>query len=66
MQIPFANNQETEIALFDLQGRRILTQRWPAEQANITLDTENLTPGMYFLRAESGGISETVKVVKTQ
>ncbi len=67
IQVPIAtNNLETEISLFDLHGRRILTQRYPAEQTTITLQTESLTPGMYFLRAESGGISETVKVVKTQ
>ncbi|HLP92747.1 MAG TPA: T9SS type A sorting domain-containing protein [Saprospiraceae bacterium] len=65
IQVPFATSiQETEITLFDLQGRQILKQSWPAGQMNIIVSTNDLIPGMYFLRAQSGGISETVKVVR--
>lgn len=67
VQIPFANiNENTELSLYDLQGRRMMDLITPGDQQSITLTTENLTPGMYFLRAESGGMIQTVKVVKTQ
>jgi len=64
---PFANiNEFVEISLYDLQGRQVKALRSPGDLQTITLSTENLSPGMYFLRAESGGQIETVKVVKTQ
>ena len=64
---PFANiNEFVEISLYDLQGRQVKALRSPGDLQTITLSTENLSAGMYFLRAESGGQIETVKVVKTQ
>ena len=67
IQIPFANiNENIELNLYDLQGRRVMALHAPGDQQTITLKTEQLLPGMYFLRAESGGVIQTVKVVKTQ
>lgn len=67
IQIPFNHPSEsTKISLYDLQGRPVLHQQHPGDQQTIYLSTVNLAPGMYFLRAESGGISETIKLVKTQ
>ncbi len=67
IQIPFANINETiALHLYDLQGRIAMTMQVPGDQQTLTLSTENLSPGMYFLRAESGGIIQTIKVVKTQ
>ncbi len=67
IQIPFAKINETiELNLYDLQGHRVMTLRSPGDQQTISLNTEKLSPGMYFLRAESGGIVQTVRVVKTQ
>jgi hypothetical protein len=66
LTIPFAHpNEATEISLYNLQGRRVLLTRVPGNQPNVRISTENLSPGMYFLRAESGGIYQTAKVVKT-
>ncbi len=67
IQLPFNNPTEnTKISLYDLQGRLVMAAQSPGDQQTINLSTANLTPGMYFLRAESGGVIETVKVVKTQ
>lgn len=67
IQLPFNNPTEnTRISLYDLQGRQVISALYPGEQQTIQLSTLNLAPGMYFLRAESGGVSETVKVVRTQ
>lgn len=67
IQLPFNNPTEnTRISLYDLQGRLVMTAQSPGDQQTIQLSTLNLAPGMYFLRAESGGVSETVKVVRTQ
>jgi len=67
IQVPTANINETvELNLYDLQGRRVMLLRSPGGQQTITLNTGHLSPGMYFLRVESGGLVQTVKVVKTQ
>jgi hypothetical protein len=54
------------LALYDLQGRLVATQFGRDDNQMYTLSTENLKPGMYFLRIEAGGEVSTTKVVKTQ
>jgi Secretion system C-terminal sorting domain/Fibronectin type III domain len=54
------------LALYDLQGRLVATQFGRNDNQMYTLPTENLKPGMYFLRIEAGGEVSTTKVVKTQ
>lgn len=67
IRIPHATESgSTELFLYDLQGRQILAGYFPGGQQTITWSTTALTPGMYFLRAQSGGIVQTIKVVKTQ
>lgn len=67
IQVPTANiNESIELNLYDLQGRRVMVLRSPGGQQTITLNTGHLSPGIYFLRVESGGLVQTVKVVKTQ
>lgn len=67
IQIPFNHpSEDTKISLYDLQGRQVFSELHSGDQQTIHLSTVSLAPGMYFLRAESGGISETIKLVKTQ
>lgn len=55
----------TTLHLYDLQGAKKLTYRVPADQPECTLNTSQLVPGVYFIRVESEGKVETIKVVKT-
>lgn len=67
VQIPAIQNlARVALTLSDLQGRTVLTLYAPADHSTVTLPTETLTPGMYFLRADFGDRSETVKLVKMQ
>jgi hypothetical protein len=67
IQIPYAiGNENSGILLYDLQGRQIMTGSFPGDQQTIRWNTASLMPGMYFLRVQSGGIEQTIKVVKTQ
>jgi hypothetical protein len=67
IQVPFANiSQNLQLSLHDLQGRRVMVLDYPSGQQTIQLSTLGLSPGMYFLHAESGGITSTIKLVKTQ
>lgn len=61
-----AQKENTDISVFSLQGRCVMTEHFPGNQPVINLITASLAPGMYFLRAESNGITRTVKIVKTQ
>lgn len=64
--VPFATtNQNLEIILHDLQGRQVMAFHFPSGQQSIHLSTSGLSSGMYFLYARSGGITSTVKLVKT-
>lgn len=56
----------TTIHLYDLLGSFQRNFTLPADQTELTFNTTDLTPGVYFLRVETDGIAETIKVVKAQ
>jgi hypothetical protein len=67
VQLPeFQEHHLIMLTLTDLQGRTVMTQYAPADHSTVTLPTRDLTPGMYFLRADLGYRIETVKLVKMQ
>lgn len=54
----------TTLHLYDLQGAKKMSYRVPADQPECTLNTSQLEPGVYFIRIETEGKVETIKVVK--
>lgn len=67
LELPDTDNQAAaNVHLYDLLGAVKRSFAAPADQRTITFDTADLTPGVYFLRVETGGQIETIKVVKTQ
>jgi hypothetical protein len=64
---PFTDeSQDLSISLYDLQGRQMLSENFPGGTQMLTLPTEHIAPGLYFLRAQSGEMSEIIRVLKTQ
>jgi len=71
---PFLNSLDVFIAnptdlplrlqLLDLSGQIIATQQYIAGQSNLSLPTAHLLPGLYLLRLESEGETQTFKVIK--
>lgn len=67
VNIPFSSEgNDVQISLYNLQGRLMTTVRTPGGTPTHTLSTENLLPGFYLLRVDTGDRSETIKVMKTQ
>jgi Secretion system C-terminal sorting domain len=67
IQLPESNSQiGNSVYLYDLLGSVKQTHTATAGQNEITLNTAYLSPGVYFLRIESGGTIETIKVLKTE
>ena len=67
VQLPETNNPiGTTVRLYDLLGSVKRSYTASADQNELTLNTVDLTPGVYFLRIESDGHFETIKVLKTQ
>jgi hypothetical protein len=67
IQVPFATPEnELHMALYDLQGRMMITQNIANGGPIQTIETGTLPTGVYILRVECGGKAETIKVVKTQ
>lgn len=60
------NPEPTMLRLYDTQGREVVAHRAPAGQEKYSLATAALPPGIYFLRVESAGQVQTVRVVKTR
>lgn len=56
----------TTIHLYDLLGARKITYEVPGDLTECTINTTQLTPGVYFLHIEADGKSQTIRVVKTQ
>lgn len=56
-----ANN--TELSLFDIQGRKILTQTLKAYSTQNTLSTVNYTSGVYVVQLSDGNSTITKKVI---
>ncbi|HTL81679.1 MAG TPA: T9SS type A sorting domain-containing protein [Bacteroidia bacterium] len=61
LHISLPGNTEAEISIVDLQGN--VVRRISSKQKNVVLDVADLAAGMYFIRFESGSISETRKFV---
>lgn len=67
IQIPFATPEnELHLALYDLQGRMMMSQHIANGGPLQTIETGHLPTGVYILRVECAGKAETIKVVKTQ
>lgn len=56
-------NAETTLQLFHLDGRLAQAQHTTTAQT-YNLNTQHLSPGVYFLRIESEGVQKTHKLVK--
>jgi len=67
IKIPYATDENAvTINLYDLRGRIVLTKQSIGRAQTISLPTEDLIPGVYFLRVKTGDRSDTIKVLKTQ
>lgn len=53
------------IRLFDLNGRLLLDEDFPAEYLQYSLPTETLPTGVYILQIISNGVIQTYKVLKS-
>lgn len=65
----FIGNKDAEkihLQMFDLSGRVVLDRQFTGGQKQFTLPTENLSNGFYFVRLETDGVVETLKVVKSE
>lgn len=54
----------TVMHLYDLLGARRMAYVAPANQTECSLNTTQLEPGIYFLHLQSGGKTETIKLIK--
>lgn len=61
--LPQGATGPVSVQLFALDGRLEFEQKFPARQ-EYNLPTSDLTPGLYFLRINTGGQTRTYKVVK--
>jgi len=59
-------SEQVVLRLFDLQGREVVSHQLPGGLEKYSLPTAELPPGVYFLRAETAGQTQTIKVVKTR
>ncbi len=67
VQLPETSDPEgTTMILYDLLGARRMTYHAPANETECHLNTSLLEPGVYFLRIESDGKAETIKLVKQE
>jgi hypothetical protein len=67
VQVNFlAETEQVMLRLFDQQGRQVILQQLPGGLEKYSLPTAELPPGVYFLRVESAGQTQTIKVVKTR
>jgi hypothetical protein len=62
--ITLSESGPAEIALFDLQGRRLMRRslRRPVAPYIIPHEGDALTPGLYLIRVTQGPRSATIKV----
>ncbi len=67
LKIPFATEEnDVRISLYDLQGRLAMSVTTPGGAQTQSISTQDLQPGLYLLRVETGDRAETIKVLKTQ
>ncbi|MCB0523184.1 MAG: T9SS type A sorting domain-containing protein [Lewinellaceae bacterium] len=65
MELSGETDQAT-LALYDLQGRLMITQMAQKGSRNQSINTSNLAPGMYLLHINASAEKRILKVVKTQ
>jgi hypothetical protein len=56
--------KNAELRLFDANGRQVRTHQMGEEDQTATIQTEDLSPGMYVLRFQNDSTSKTYKLVK--
>jgi hypothetical protein len=56
-------DEEIMITMFDVKGRKVVEERFDAENIKINVAPKNLTTGIYFLQIEAGGQSTIKKVM---
>lgn len=60
LNISTANNAELEVAIFDLLGKQVVN----AKTSNGTVDTANLSAGIYVVKVTEEGKTATKKLIK--
>jgi len=65
LSVSWPGTGDATLSLYDVTGRRIETyQRGPAQgQAKIDVNVQNVSPGVYFVRAAQGGESASLRFV---
>lgn len=58
------NSEKISIRLFDINGKRIYIQNSNNQSNHISMDVDNLTPGMYFVQIVTGSHLKTLKLIK--
>lgn len=53
-------DEEIMVTMFDVQGRKVVEERFDAENIKINVASKNLNTGVYFLQIEAGG-NTTIK-----
>jgi hypothetical protein len=67
IRMPVTNDvEDMTISLYDLQGRLVMQRTTPADTQIRIFGLEDIKPGMYVLRVDTGSKSEMIKVIKTQ
>jgi hypothetical protein len=60
--VEYANGSEKQIRVIDITGRLIHASS--SSQDKTAIDISSLADGMYYVQIQSGGVVETIKVVK--
>ena len=58
---PLIENKSVEISIYDLLGKKILSQNTNAEKTQV--DVSTIVDGIYFLKASSNSFSKTQKII---
>jgi hypothetical protein len=66
----FTNQNDNEngtlkLHIFDIYGQLVLQRNFPAFGEQISLPVEMLSDGFYVLRAEYGGVVQTLRIIKS-
>ncbi|MBR1626420.1 MAG: T9SS type A sorting domain-containing protein [Bacteroidales bacterium] len=57
-------NSDAQVILTDINGRTISVQTLAQGQQTMTINTENLASGVYYVRVISGTMTRTQKLIK--
>jgi hypothetical protein len=63
LYVEFKKPQNGSIGLYDVQGRKIL-ERDLSGDSKVTIETPQLTPGLYVLFIQTGDFNRTLKLVR--